>query len=94
MEIWTTYFSELAPVGHVLRKALPDRWLRVHSLPQSKRYPESDVDLVDYHGPGHCSLMRYGCHATGANGGPLGRDSDDGPESICEDDNRGVPGQP
>lgn len=47
VEIWTTYFPRLAPVGHVLRKALPNRWLRIHSLPQSKRYPESDLDYSE-----------------------------------------------
>ena len=35
-------FGDVPPVGHLLRSAISDRWLRVHSLPQSKRYAETD----------------------------------------------------
>jgi hypothetical protein len=34
---WSRHF-DTAPLGYLLRKAHPDRWLRVHSLPESKRY--------------------------------------------------------
>lgn len=37
----TTAFGDLPPVGHVLRSAISTRWLRVHSLPNSKRYAET-----------------------------------------------------
>mgnify|MGYP001553526898 CR=1 FL=1 len=37
-------FGDVPPVGHVLRSAIPDRWLRVHSLPHSKRYAETDAE--------------------------------------------------
>ena len=37
-------FGDLPPVGHVLRSAISGRWLRVHSLPNSKRYAETDAE--------------------------------------------------
>ena len=39
---WDTYYPESNPIGHELRIAYPDRWLRIHSLPNSKRYAESE----------------------------------------------------
>lgn len=41
---WTEQVSEFAPIGHVLRTHLHDRWTRFHSLPESKRYAESDSE--------------------------------------------------
>ena len=35
---WTSEFASIAPVGHVLRRHLSERWTRFHSLPESKRY--------------------------------------------------------
>lgn len=37
-------FGELPPVGHVLRSAIAERWLRIHSLPHSKRYAETEPE--------------------------------------------------
>lgn len=42
---WTNHYGSTPPLGHRLRAAYPDRWLRIHSLPESKRYPESAVEL-------------------------------------------------
>jgi hypothetical protein len=39
---WQQRFGALLPLGHVLREGLPGRWLRIHSLPGSKRYPETE----------------------------------------------------
>jgi hypothetical protein len=33
-------------VGHDLRCIHPDRWVRFHSLPESKRYPESEDEYA------------------------------------------------
>jgi len=44
---WTSEFTELAPVGHVLRNHLYERWTRFHSLPESKRYAESAVEYEE-----------------------------------------------
>ncbi len=38
---WASQVSKFAPVGHVLRRHLHDRWTRFHSLPESKRYGEN-----------------------------------------------------
>jgi hypothetical protein len=38
---WQSQFGANAPRGHLLRRALSERWVRCHSLPDSKRYAES-----------------------------------------------------
>ncbi len=38
---WKAQFGEVPPLGYMLREGFPSRWLRTHSLPESKRYPES-----------------------------------------------------
>lgn len=43
-EDWRASFGAALPAGFLCRIALPDRWLRIHSLPGSKRYPETDAD--------------------------------------------------
>lgn len=42
---WVSTFGEVAPVGHVLRRQLQERWTRFHSLPESKRYPEEAAEF-------------------------------------------------
>lgn len=42
---WNSRFPGCEPVAHRLRTAFPDRWVRFHSLPGSKRYPE---DVSEY----------------------------------------------
>lgn len=39
--VWSEDYSKSPPVGFMLREAYPDRWLRVHSLKKSKRYPDN-----------------------------------------------------
>lgn len=39
---WDAHHPGVAPLGYVLREARPERWLRVHSLPEPKRYPDTD----------------------------------------------------
>lgn len=41
---WQAWYPDTAPHGYEMRASHPDRWLRIHSLPGSKRYPESDAD--------------------------------------------------
>jgi len=31
-------------MAHLMRQAFPESWLRIHSLPESKRYPEDDAE--------------------------------------------------
>jgi len=35
------------PVGHFVRYDHPDRWVRFHSLPGSKRYAETDSEMAE-----------------------------------------------
>src|SRR5690348_5984436 len=39
---WQQQFPDAAPAAHRLRAAFPNRWVRFHSLPGSKRYPEEE----------------------------------------------------
>ena len=39
---WDKNYPESNPIGHELKSVYPNRWLRIHSLPESKRYAESD----------------------------------------------------
>lgn len=41
---WRKYFYGHLPAGFCLRKFLPDHWARFHSLPESKRYAESEAE--------------------------------------------------
>ena len=34
----------MPPLGHILRAELPERWLRVHSLPDAKRYADTPIE--------------------------------------------------
>lgn len=38
---WKSNFGEYVPLGFVLRNQKESNWVRIHSLPNSKRYPES-----------------------------------------------------
>jgi hypothetical protein len=44
---WQSHFGEIAPRGHLLRRALSERWVRFHSLPDSKRYAESADEYAE-----------------------------------------------
>lgn len=35
------------PAGFLCRETLSDRWMRIHSLPASKRYPENDTERAE-----------------------------------------------
>lgn len=46
---WQLHYSKpfvsfMPPLGHILRAEFPDRWLRIHSLPGSKRYADTPVE--------------------------------------------------
>jgi hypothetical protein len=43
---WQRWFPNCAPIAHRLRIAFADRWVRFHSLPESKRYPEDEPEYV------------------------------------------------
>jgi hypothetical protein len=43
---WQQRFPNCEPIAHWLRTALPDRWVRFHSMPGSKRYPEEESEYA------------------------------------------------
>lgn len=43
-ELWRRCYGNLPPQGARLRKRLPDRWLRIHSLQGGKRFAEGVDD--------------------------------------------------
>jgi hypothetical protein len=43
---WQHQFPGSEPVAHRLRTTFPDRWVRFHSLPESKRYPEREDEYA------------------------------------------------
>jgi hypothetical protein len=43
---WQRRFPGCQPVGYLLREAFPERWVRFHSLPGSKRYAENEAETA------------------------------------------------
>ncbi len=41
-DYWNSKYTEAAPVSYLFRHYYPDRWFRIHNLPDSKRYAEND----------------------------------------------------
>ena len=44
IEGWSRQFSDVPAAGWLLRTAFPDRWVRFHALPGSKRYAETAAE--------------------------------------------------
>ncbi|MEU1160369.1 hypothetical protein ABZ372_05940 [Streptomyces sp. NPDC005921] len=44
--LWQRQFPKGPPIAHELRTAYADRWVRFHSLPGSKRYPETEDEYA------------------------------------------------
>ncbi|MFF4879653.1 hypothetical protein [Micromonospora sp. NPDC000668] len=67
IELWEQRWPECPPFAHWLRGRYPDRWVRFHSLPGSKRYADNDSEyaiVLDRHytvlselGPGAVLLV-------------------------------------
>ncbi|MFB7652386.1 MULTISPECIES: hypothetical protein [unclassified Streptomyces] len=45
-ELWRARHPSGPPVAHTFRSTYADRWVRFHSLPHSKRYPESEDEYA------------------------------------------------
>jgi hypothetical protein len=41
---WNANYPEANPIGHELKGIYPKRWFRIHSLPKSKRYAETEAE--------------------------------------------------
>jgi hypothetical protein len=46
LDNWDSRFPNCQPVAHWLRVAFPELWVRFHSLPESKRYPEDESEYA------------------------------------------------
>jgi len=45
-DFWQVNDGDMPPLAHILREKLfTDKWFRIHSLPSSKRYAESDKGI-------------------------------------------------
>lgn len=47
LDLWERRWPRCRPIGHELRHAAPERWVRFHSLPASKRYADSDAEYAE-----------------------------------------------
>ncbi|UWP80436.1 DUF3885 domain-containing protein [Dactylosporangium fulvum] len=45
-ETWNSRWPECRPIAHELKIAYTNRWIRFHSLPQSKRYPDTEPEYA------------------------------------------------
>lgn len=43
---WQSHYGSATPIAHILRHQIPDRWFRIHSLPESKRYAETPDEYL------------------------------------------------
>jgi hypothetical protein len=43
---WDLRFPGCEPVAHRLKFLFPNRWVRLHSLPRSKRYAEGEEEFA------------------------------------------------
>lgn len=41
---WDTQYPGTVPLGHHFKHEYPERWFRIHSLPESQRYPADQED--------------------------------------------------
>jgi hypothetical protein len=41
LEYWNSLYPETPPINYFFKERLKKRWLRIHSLPQSKRYADT-----------------------------------------------------
>lgn len=44
---WDALFPDASPAGFLLRQAYRRRWLRIHSLPESKRYADTETEYAE-----------------------------------------------
>ena len=42
---WKMNFKEVIPLNFTFKQSYPKRWLRIHSLPESKRYAENELEM-------------------------------------------------
>lgn len=45
--LWKENFGDCPPVSYLFKHQLTDRWFRIHSLPESKRYAEDESEIAE-----------------------------------------------
>lgn len=45
--LWEERWSRTPPLAFLLRDSYPDQWVRFHSLPESKRYAETESEAAE-----------------------------------------------
>lgn len=43
-QLWTLNYPDTVPISHLFKHDYADRWFRIHSLPESKRYADNDAE--------------------------------------------------
>lgn len=46
-EFWDSEFAGFVPEADNFKHRYPDRWVRFHALPESKRYPEREAEYLE-----------------------------------------------
>ena len=46
-ELWLKRWPGSRPIGHELHQRFPERWVRFHSLPESKRYADTEDEYAE-----------------------------------------------
>ncbi len=46
LTFWRSHYGDCPPVGYLLRESFPARWMRIHNLPEAKRYAETARELA------------------------------------------------
>ena len=44
LDDWNRHYPETPPISYLFKSQLPKRWVRVHSLPAAKRYPDNRAE--------------------------------------------------
>lgn len=84
-KVWADRHPKSAPISHTFRYDYPERWFRIHSLPKSRRYPQSEDDwiillerqntiMTDIFGNGARILMLTGNHYSPEQSGDEGNE--------------------
>ena len=46
LDLWRSHYGDCPPAGFLLLETFPDRWFRIHSLPESKRYADTAREMT------------------------------------------------
>lgn len=61
---WNNYYPLCPPAAHLIREAYQERWFRIYTLPEAKRYPETEgeyQEILHRHNSLLCDLLPDKC---------------------------------